>query len=181
MSPVARALCQHRKKTLQNAVNLKLQTDQESRGHIIGRMLQIVALVELGLCFVAWTMAFLKPRQKAAEPAKAAGAPASKWGIFLEMVGFALAWTYVRPVGFEKSNLALIGYRHRSTLSRTRMGGDATSRQTVALRGGSKRGSRTDHHRSLQCGAASRTAIPCWACCWPLVQAIHGGRCLLRR
>jgi protein-S-isoprenylcysteine O-methyltransferase Ste14 len=71
-------------------------------------MLKIVALVELGLCGVAWSLAFLRPHQETAVPEKVAGAPASKWGIFLEMVGFALAWTYVRPVGFEKSNLALI-------------------------------------------------------------------------
>jgi len=71
-------------------------------------MLKIVALVELALCWVAWSLAFLRPRQQAAGPTKVAGAPASKWGIFLEMVGFALAWTYVRPVNFEKSTLALI-------------------------------------------------------------------------
>jgi protein-S-isoprenylcysteine O-methyltransferase Ste14 len=71
-------------------------------------MLRIVALVELGLCWVAWTLAFLRPRQQAAAPTKVAGAPASKGGIFLEMVGFALAWTFVRPEVFEKSNMALI-------------------------------------------------------------------------
>jgi protein-S-isoprenylcysteine O-methyltransferase Ste14 len=71
-------------------------------------MLRIVALVELALCWVAWSLAFLLPRQQAAAATKAPGAPASKWGIFLEMVAFALAWTYVRPVGFEKSDLALI-------------------------------------------------------------------------
>jgi protein-S-isoprenylcysteine O-methyltransferase Ste14 len=71
-------------------------------------MLKIVALVELGLCWVAWTLAFLRPRQQAAAPTKVTGAPASKWGIFLEMVGFALAWTYVRPEGFEKPSWSLI-------------------------------------------------------------------------
>jgi protein-S-isoprenylcysteine O-methyltransferase Ste14 len=71
-------------------------------------MLKIVALVELALCWVAWSLAFLRPRQQAAEHTKAAGARASKWGILLEMVGFALAWSYVRPVGFEKSHPPLI-------------------------------------------------------------------------
>jgi protein-S-isoprenylcysteine O-methyltransferase Ste14 len=71
-------------------------------------MLQIVALVELALCWVAWSLAFAKPRQQASSTTKVAGAPASKWGIALEMVGFALTWIYVRPVGYEKSNLALI-------------------------------------------------------------------------
>jgi protein-S-isoprenylcysteine O-methyltransferase Ste14 len=71
-------------------------------------MLQIAALVELVLCWVVWSLAFLKPRQQASAPTKVAGTSVSKWGIALESVGFALAWIYVRPVGFEKSTLALI-------------------------------------------------------------------------
>jgi protein-S-isoprenylcysteine O-methyltransferase Ste14 len=71
-------------------------------------MLQIVALVELFLCWVVWVMAFVKPGKQAAGQKETASAPASRWGIFLVMVGFALAWTYIRPVGFEKSTPALI-------------------------------------------------------------------------
>jgi protein-S-isoprenylcysteine O-methyltransferase Ste14 len=72
------------------------------------RVLQIAALVELALCWVAFSMAFVKPREQAAGKKKVARAPASKWGIFLVMVSFALVWAYVRPVGFEKSRLSLI-------------------------------------------------------------------------
>src|SRR6202050_4987833 len=71
-------------------------------------MLQIAAHVELGLCWVAWSMAFVKPSKQAASQKEAASAPASRWGIFLVMVGFALAWSYVRPVGFQKSTTSLI-------------------------------------------------------------------------
>jgi protein-S-isoprenylcysteine O-methyltransferase Ste14 len=71
-------------------------------------MLKIVALVELFLCWVAWLLAFVKPRTQAAGQKKVTRAPASKWGILLVMVSFALVWSYVRPVGFEKSGLSLI-------------------------------------------------------------------------
>src|SRR5580704_11697416 len=71
-------------------------------------MLQITAYVELGLCWIAWSLAFVKPSKQAASQKEAASAPASGWGIFLVMVSFALAWAYVRPVGVQKSTTALI-------------------------------------------------------------------------
>jgi protein-S-isoprenylcysteine O-methyltransferase Ste14 len=71
-------------------------------------MLQIAALAELILCWIAWSSAFVRPRQQAAAQKEVASAPASRWGIFLVMLGFALAWTYVRPVGFQKSQFPLI-------------------------------------------------------------------------
>jgi protein-S-isoprenylcysteine O-methyltransferase Ste14 len=66
-------------------------------------MLQIAAYVELGLCWVAWMLAFVKPSRLVAGQKKAERAPASKWGLLLVMIGFALVWAYVRPVGFQKS------------------------------------------------------------------------------
>jgi len=71
-------------------------------------MLQIAAYVELGLCWIAWMLAFVKPREQAADRKETASAPASRWGIFLVMIGFALTWMFVRPVGFHKSTAALI-------------------------------------------------------------------------
>jgi len=71
-------------------------------------MLQIVALVELVLCWVAWSLAFVEPRRRAAGQKKVVRAPASKWGIILVMLSFALVWAYVRPVGFQKSRPSLI-------------------------------------------------------------------------
>ena len=71
-------------------------------------MLQIAAYVEVGLCWLAWMLAFAKPRKEAAGQKEAASAPASRLGIFLVMVGFMLTWVYVRPVGFHKSAAALV-------------------------------------------------------------------------
>lgn len=71
-------------------------------------MLQLVALVELGICWIAWVLAFVKPSRQAAEQQEAASVPASRWGIFLVMAGFAFAWAYVRPVGFHKSVSELV-------------------------------------------------------------------------
>lgn len=71
-------------------------------------MLPTVALVELVLCWVAWSLAFLKPHKQAAGQKKVVRAPVSRWGIVLETLGFALVWAYVRPAGFEKSVPSLI-------------------------------------------------------------------------
>jgi protein-S-isoprenylcysteine O-methyltransferase Ste14 len=71
-------------------------------------MLQIAAYVELGICWIAWMLAFVKPSRQAASQKKAERAPSSRWGLFLVMIGFALIWTYVRPVGFQKSWPSLV-------------------------------------------------------------------------
>jgi protein-S-isoprenylcysteine O-methyltransferase Ste14 len=71
-------------------------------------MLAIAAYVELAFCWVAWSLAFVRPRKHAAGAQKAVSAPASRWGILLVMLGYACIWAFVRPVGFEKSSLSLI-------------------------------------------------------------------------
>jgi protein-S-isoprenylcysteine O-methyltransferase Ste14 len=71
-------------------------------------MLWIIACAELLVCWVAWALAFMEPRKLAAGRNKVARAPASRWGIFLEVLGYMLIWIYVRPVGFEKSWPSLI-------------------------------------------------------------------------
>src|SRR5437879_3685687 len=70
--------------------------------------LQIAALLELLLCWVAWSLAFVKPRKQAAGEKRVVKASASKWGIILQATGYALVWSYIRPVGFEKSEPSLI-------------------------------------------------------------------------
>lgn len=65
--------------------------------------LQLVAWIELLVCWIAWTLAFVKPSRQAKGQKKVARAPSSRWGIGLVTVGFALVWMWVRPVGFEKS------------------------------------------------------------------------------
>jgi protein-S-isoprenylcysteine O-methyltransferase Ste14 len=70
--------------------------------------LQLAAWVELGVCWIAWSLAFIKPRKSAAGAKKAVRAPSSRWGILLVMLGYACIWTFVRPAGFEKSTPSLI-------------------------------------------------------------------------
>jgi len=71
-------------------------------------MLQWIAFGELILCWVLWSMAFVKPRKQAADRVEVAKSASSKWGILLVMVSFALVWSYIRPVGFHKSVPSLI-------------------------------------------------------------------------
>jgi protein-S-isoprenylcysteine O-methyltransferase Ste14 len=65
-------------------------------------MLWIVACAEMFLCWAAWMLAFVKPSRQAAEAKKPPGAPQSRVGIALVMLGFVLLWTYVRPSAFHK-------------------------------------------------------------------------------
>jgi len=65
-------------------------------------------LGEIILCWIVWSLAFVKPRQQAARRKKVVVAPASKWGLVLVIIGWALTFAYVRPVGFEKSTASLI-------------------------------------------------------------------------
>ena len=71
-------------------------------------MLTIACYVELAVCWIAWSLAFVKPRKRAAGAKKKVSAPVSRWGIFLVMLGYACIWAFVRPVGFEKSAASLI-------------------------------------------------------------------------
>lgn len=75
---------------------------------MIPSMLQVVAMAELILCWIAWTAAFVKPSRQAKGQKKAIRAPASRWGILLETIGFACAWAYLRAAGFSKSAPGLI-------------------------------------------------------------------------
>jgi protein-S-isoprenylcysteine O-methyltransferase Ste14 len=70
---------------------------------------EAVALAELAGCWILWSLAFIKPRKKAAGQQAVVTAPVAKWGILLQMIGFALVWAYVRPVGFQKAPPSLVG------------------------------------------------------------------------
>ena len=70
--------------------------------------LQIAAWVELCICWIAWSLAFVRPQKRASGAIKTERAPTSRWGILLVMLGFACIWAFVRPVGFEKSTASLI-------------------------------------------------------------------------
>jgi protein-S-isoprenylcysteine O-methyltransferase Ste14 len=71
-------------------------------------MLQDAAVGELGLCWIVWSVCFLKPRQQATGQKKVVRDPASRWGILVQILGCSMVWMYVRPEGFEKSAPALI-------------------------------------------------------------------------
>lgn len=71
-------------------------------------MLQWIALGELLLCWILWSLAFIRPRRQAADRKEVAKSATSKWGVFLVMVSFALLWAWVRPVGFHKAAIALV-------------------------------------------------------------------------
>ena len=71
-------------------------------------MLRIAAYVVLMICWIAWSLAFVKPRKSAAGKRKAVRAPASRWGILLVSLGFAGVWAFVQPNGFEKPAASLI-------------------------------------------------------------------------
>jgi protein-S-isoprenylcysteine O-methyltransferase Ste14 len=71
-------------------------------------MLQIAAYVELGSLLDRVDAGIRQTAQAGAGQKEAASAPVSRLGIFLVMIGFALTWMYVRPVGFHKSAAALI-------------------------------------------------------------------------
>jgi protein-S-isoprenylcysteine O-methyltransferase Ste14 len=72
------------------------------------RTLQIAAYLALGVCWVAWSLAFIKPQKSAAGKKKSVRAPASRVGIPLVMLGFACEGALLRPAGFEKSTASLI-------------------------------------------------------------------------
>ncbi|HEX4005160.1 MAG TPA: isoprenylcysteine carboxylmethyltransferase family protein [Acidobacteriaceae bacterium] len=71
-------------------------------------MLWIAAVTEMGLCWIVWTLAFIKPRRQAADRVETVKAKSSRLGLGLVMAGFALTWAYVRPNDFHKSAIALI-------------------------------------------------------------------------
>jgi protein-S-isoprenylcysteine O-methyltransferase Ste14 len=70
--------------------------------------LHFVAILEVIVCWFAWSLAFVVARARAKGQKKVVRAPASRWGIFLQMLGLAFVFSYVRPADFEKSALSLI-------------------------------------------------------------------------
>lgn len=70
--------------------------------------LEIAAWIELGVCWMAWIFAFMKPRQRAAGQKKAVRAASSLLGIVLVGLGFACIWAFIFPRGFHKSAASLI-------------------------------------------------------------------------
>jgi protein-S-isoprenylcysteine O-methyltransferase Ste14 len=63
-------------------------------------MLRVAAFTELVVGYVVWSLVFVRAFRHARGHKKAARAAESRWGIFLQTIGFAFAWAYVRPASF---------------------------------------------------------------------------------
>jgi protein-S-isoprenylcysteine O-methyltransferase Ste14 len=70
--------------------------------------LQIAACVELGICWIIWMLAFIKPQRRAKGHKKAVRAKSSRLGIVFVALGFACIWAFFFPGGFHKSSASLI-------------------------------------------------------------------------
>lgn len=70
--------------------------------------LEIAAWIELGVCWVAWSLAFVKPRQRAAGQKKVVRATSSRFGIAFVGLGFACVWAFVFPKEFHQSTASLV-------------------------------------------------------------------------
>jgi len=68
-------------------------------------MLEYIAWAEMVICWIAWALAFVKPRREAAGQVKVERAPASRWGIGLVMAAYAVVWTFIRPKGYHQPAL----------------------------------------------------------------------------
>jgi protein-S-isoprenylcysteine O-methyltransferase Ste14 len=71
-------------------------------------MLQIAAWIFLGLCWIAWSLAFVKPQRAAAGKKKVERARSSRLGILLVTLGYACEWAFIFPAGFHKSTTSLV-------------------------------------------------------------------------
>jgi protein-S-isoprenylcysteine O-methyltransferase Ste14 len=71
-------------------------------------LLQLMAWMELLVCWVLWCFAFVKPSRQAKGQRKVASASSSRWGIDLVTLGFAMVSMWIKPFGFEKSAAELV-------------------------------------------------------------------------
>jgi protein-S-isoprenylcysteine O-methyltransferase Ste14 len=71
-------------------------------------MLQRAAILELILCWIAWTLVFVRARRIAAGQQKVVRAPASLWGVVLQGIGFFCVFFRVRPAHLHQAAAPLI-------------------------------------------------------------------------
>ena len=75
---------------------------------IVVTPLEIAAWVVLGVCWIVWSLAFVRPQRRAAGHKKAVRATSSRIGIGLVMLAFACVWAFVFPDGFHKGAASLV-------------------------------------------------------------------------
>jgi len=124
-------------------------------------------MAEVILCWIAWSLAFVKPQKLAAGKEKVVRAPASRWGIFLVMLAFACVWTYIRPAEFHKSTVALVLSMVLAPLSTLLVWGAASHlgkqwRYEAAL---------SDDHELIQTGAYRWVRHPIYASMFGMLTA----------
>lgn len=71
--------------------------------------LEIAAWIVLGVSWIAWSLAFVKPRRAAKGQKKAVRAKSSLVGILFVGLAYACVWAFIFPQGFQKSPASLIG------------------------------------------------------------------------
>ena len=72
--------------------------------------LEIAAMAEIVVGYVLFSLALFKPAKLSKGQKKTVRAPASRWGIILQTIGFAFAWAYVRPDGFSEISARVGGF-----------------------------------------------------------------------
>jgi protein-S-isoprenylcysteine O-methyltransferase Ste14 len=70
--------------------------------------LHIAALIELLLCWIAFSVAFIRPSNQAKNQKQKEAASGSRLGIILVTLGYFCAWVHIVPSQFIKSAPALI-------------------------------------------------------------------------
>lgn len=65
-------------------------------------MLEYIAWGEMLLCWIVWVLAFVKPSRQARGQAKVERAPASRWGIGLVTLAYAVVWAFIRPKAYHQ-------------------------------------------------------------------------------
>jgi protein-S-isoprenylcysteine O-methyltransferase Ste14 len=68
-------------------------------------MLEYIAWAEMLLCWVAWCLAFVKPRRQASKQIETERAAVSRWGIGLVVLAYAVVWTFIRPKDYHQPAL----------------------------------------------------------------------------
>lgn len=71
-------------------------------------MFQQIALGELALCWAIWLLAMIWPSRREIGEKQTVGVSAARFGILVNLAGFAIVLTYVRPLSFLRGQSPII-------------------------------------------------------------------------